>query len=148
MVIHLIIIVIVIITTGAILVSKLLTRNCTLQVLDVSDNTIGDDGISVIVDQLQKVTNSRISKLWIIRCGISLTGARSIASLLSLNQSIRKLVLTDNVITTEGARLILQSAVNNKACQADIHIDGEYWSDIEERTMMKNLRDRRRMTTN
>ena len=148
MMIHIIIIVIVIITTGAIAVSKLLMRNCTLQVLNVSHNIIGDDGISVIVEQLQKVTNSRISLLRIRNCGITLTGARSIASLLSLNQSIRKLALEHNVITTEGARLILQSAVNNKACQADIGIGGEYRSDSEARTMMNILYDRRRMTTN
>ena len=140
--IHLIIIVIVIITTGAIAVSKLLMGNCTLQVLNVSDNTIGDDGISVIVEQLKKVTNSRISQLCIEECGITLTGARSIASLLSVNQSIRGLVLTGNVITTEGAQLILQSAVNNKACQALIRFDNEYRSDSEVWTMMKILRNR------
>ena len=148
MVIHVLVIVIVIITTGAIAVSKLLMRNCTLRALNVSINTIGDDGISVIVEQLQKITDSRISELWIDGCGITLTGARSIASFLSLNQSIRLLVLTGNVITTEGAWLILQSAVNNKACQAQIDIDGEYESDSEVLTMMNVLRDRRKMTTN
>ena len=123
-------------------------RNCTLQVLRVSANTIGDDGISVIVEQLKKVTHSRISELWIAECGITLTGARSIASLLSLNQSIKMLQLYNNIITTEGARLILQSAVNNKDCQADIVINNEYKSDSEVRTMMNILRDRRWMTTN
>ena len=140
--IHVIIIVIVIITTGAIAVSKLLMRNCTLQVLRVSANSIGDDGISVIVEQLNKVTNSRISQLWIAECGITLTGARSIASLLSLNKSIKMLELHNNVITTEGARLILQSAVNNEAGQAHIVIDDRYNSDSEVRTMMNILRNR------
>ena len=51
-----IIIVIVMITTGAIAVSKLLVGNCTLQKLDVSENAVGDDGISVIVEQLQHIT--------------------------------------------------------------------------------------------
>ena len=148
MVTHLIIIVIVIITTGAVAVSKLLMRNCTLQVLDVNENTIGDDGISVIVEQLQKVTNSKISELWIMQCGITLTGARSIALLLSVNQNIRMLMLYVNEITTEGARLILQSAVNNKACQAKIGINDKYGSDREVQTMMNLLRDRRRMTIN
>ena len=110
----------------------------------MSGNRIGDDGITAIATAL---TNSRISQLWVRGCGITLTGARSIATLLSLNHSIRELVLFNNPITTEGAHLILQSAVN-KACQVDIRIDGEYWGDSEGQTMMGILEDRRRMKTN
>jgi len=72
MVIHLIIIVIVIITTGAIAVSKLLMRNCTLQVLNVSGNTISDDGISVIVEHMQNITT--LTKLVVMTCGLSVKG--------------------------------------------------------------------------
>ena len=73
MVIHLIIIVIVIITTGAIAVSKLLMRNCTLQVLHVTSNTIGDDGISVIVEHMQNITT--LTKLYVMECGLSVKGS-------------------------------------------------------------------------
>ena len=106
-------------------------------------NPIGDDGITAIATAL---TKSRISQLWINRCGITLTGARSIATFLSANDSIRELWLYDNLITTEGAHLILQSAVSNKACQVDIYIDGKFESD-EVRTMMNILRDRKWMKT-
>ena len=119
--------------TGAIVISKLLMNNSMIQGLWMSKNNIGDDGITAIATAL---TNSRISQLWIMECGITLTGAISIASLLSLNQSIRKLVLWKNVITIEGARLILRSAENNKAYQADICIDEEYKSDSEVRTVI------------
>ena len=111
----------------------------------MSDNRIGDDGITAIATAL---TNSRISQLWVRGCGITLTGARSIATLLSANHSISMLVLHDNPITTEGAHLILQSAVNNKACQADISIDYEYARDSEVQPMMDILRNRSRMKTN
>ena len=67
-----IIIVIVMITTGAIAVSKLLVGNCTLQELNVSSNDIGDDGISVIVEQLQHITT--LTKLYVRRCGLSVKG--------------------------------------------------------------------------
>ena len=111
-------------------------------------NTIGDDGITAIATAL---TNSRISQLCVMGCGITLTGARSIATLLSANHSIRELVLLGNPITTEGAHLILQSAVNNKACQVDINIDYVYCRDSEVQRMkyrlMDILRDRRRMET-
>ena len=131
-------------STGATVISKLLMDNCTIQELRMRDNPIGDDGITAIATAL---TNSRISQLWVNGCGITLTGARSIATLLSANHSIRKLVLSINPITTEGAHLILQSAVNNKGCQVNISINFEYWLDNEVQTMMNILRDRRRMKT-
>ena len=68
-----IIIVIVMITTGAIAVSKLLVGNCTLQVLSVSDNDIGDDGILVIVEQLQH--NTTLTELYVSECGLSVKGS-------------------------------------------------------------------------
>ena len=67
-----IIIVIVLITTGAIAVSKLLVGNCTLQLLDVNNNHIGDDGISVIVEQLQH--NTTLTVLYVVGCGLSVKG--------------------------------------------------------------------------
>ena len=110
----------------------------------MNDNAISDDGITAIATAL---TNSRINQLWVMECGITLTGGRSIATLLSANHSIRELRLQNNPITTEAAHLILQSAVNNKACQVDIGIDAEFWRDSEVQTMMNILRDRRIMKT-
>ena len=60
------------IITGAIAVSKILMGNCTLQVLNVSYNSIGDDGISVIVEQLQYITT--LTKLYVRTCGFSVKG--------------------------------------------------------------------------
>lgn len=58
--------------TGAIAVSKLLVKNHTLQELNVSRNDIGDDGISVIVEQLQHINT--LTKLHVERCGLSMKG--------------------------------------------------------------------------
>ena len=63
----------IIITTGATAVSKLLVGNCTLQSLDVCGNGIGDDGISVIVEQLQHITT--LTKLYVQECGLSVKGS-------------------------------------------------------------------------
>lgn len=133
-------------STGATVISKLLVDNYMIQELWMSGNTIGDDGIAAIAIAL---TNSRISQLWVDGCSITLTGARSIATLLSANHStsIKELVLYNNSITTEGARLILQSAVNNKTCQVNIYIDDEYWGDSEVQTLMDALEVRRRTKT-
>ena len=110
-----------------------------IQVLWMDDNAIGDDGITAIATAL---TNSRLRELWVDRCGITLTGVRSLATLLSVNQSIEHLWLNGNPITTEGACLLLQSAVNNEACQVDIKIDDEYKRDNEVQRMMNILENR------
>ena len=78
---------------------------------------------------------------------VSLIGAKSIATLLSVNNRIRELWLWQNLLTTKGAYLILQSAMNNTACQVDIWIDDEYGSDMV-LNIMKILEDRRKMKTN
>ena len=48
------------IITGAICISEVFMGKCSLQVLDMSYNNIGDDGITAIVGTL---SNSQISKL-------------------------------------------------------------------------------------
>ena len=131
-------------STGAIVISKLLKDNHVIRNLYMNHNNIGDDGIAAIATAL---TNSTVRELWVNNCGITLTGARSIATLLSLNHSIRSLRLTSNPITTEGAHFILQSALNNEASQVDIHTDDEY-RDSEVRRMKGVLCNRRRMKTN
>jgi len=59
----------------------------------------------------------QISELYVSECGITLTGARSLAAGLLVNNSVRILYVLGNPITVEGARLILQSAVDNGVCE-------------------------------
>ena len=129
--------------TGATIISKLLMDKRMIQVLDINYNVIHDDGITAIATAL---TNSKLKELWVNGCGITLTGVRSLATLLSVNRSTAKLWLHGDFITTEGAHL-LQSAVNNEAYQVDIRIDAEYKSDSEVQKMMNILENRRRMKT-
>ena len=60
------------ILTGAVAVSKLLMGDCSLQKLVVNNNNIGDDGISVMVEQLQH--NTKLTKLIVSECGLSVKG--------------------------------------------------------------------------
>lgn len=128
-------------SSGATVISKLLVNNCMIELLGIRNNDIGDDGITAIATAL---TKSRISELSVYGCSITLTGARSLAKLLSINHSIRELRLSGNPITTEGAHLILQSVVNNEACQADIKIDDDYSSNSEAQMLISILEGRRR----
>ena len=125
------------ITTGAISISKMMMVNHSLQKLHMHNNNIGDDGISAIAGAL---SNCRINELAVGGCGITLTGARSVAAALSSNHTIRELWLSGNPITVEGALLIVKSAVDNTVCQ-DVDIDDEYEND-EIKKMMNILEDR------
>ena len=128
------------ITTGAISISKMMV-NHSLQQLGIGWNNIGDDGITAIVGALG---NCRINILNVQHCGITLTGARSLAEALSSNQTIRELWLLHNPITVEGALLIVKSAVYNTVCEY-VGIDDEYEHEnngVEK--MMNILEDRRR----
>ena len=128
------------ITTGAISISKMMMVNHSLQQLNMGHNDIGDDSISAIAEALG---NCKINRLDVQECGITLTGARSLAAALSFNHTIRVLWMWSNPITVEGALLIVKSAVDNTVCQR-VGIDDEYKSDERVKKMMNILEDRRR----
>ena len=66
------VIVIVIVTTGASCLGKLLKVNNSLQELKMSWNDIGDDGMSSVADGLQY--NKSLTKLDVQKCGLSVKG--------------------------------------------------------------------------
>ena len=135
------------ITTGAISISQALMVNQTLLELQIEYNEIGDDGITAIAGSLN---NSNITLLNVVGCDISLVGVTSLAAALSSNQNIRELYLHDNIITVNGARLIMKSAVDNGVCEyvgigtIYVIIGDEYDNDKEVKRMMTILDDRRR----
>ena len=65
-------IVIVMIITGAVYISQLLNVTHTLQVLYMSNNVIGDDGMAVISEALQH--NKSLTTLVVAECGLSVKG--------------------------------------------------------------------------
>ena len=64
--------VIVMIITGTEYISQLLNVTHTLQVLNIDDNNIGDDGMAVISEALQR--NKSLTTLMVGRCGLSVKG--------------------------------------------------------------------------
>ena len=109
-----------------------------LEVLNLCGNNIGDDGITAISEALQY---TRITALYIRGCGITFSGAKSLATALKINRIITKLRIIDNVITVKGANLILQSAVDNGVCQ-EVWINDEYWRDDNVKKLMSILENR------
>ena len=117
----------------------MLIVNHSLQQLYIWENNIGDDGISAIAKVLN---NCKIYELHIDGCEITFTGARSMATALSLNHSVSDLYLYRNPITVEGGLLITKTAVQNSVCQC-VEIDAEYKNE-EIMKMMKILETRRK----
>ena len=126
------------ITTGAISISNMMMVNHSLQELYMNYDSIGDDGISAIAREL---CICKINKLAILCCGITLTGARSLATALSSHPTVRKLWLQDNPITV-GAQLLVEAAVDNIVC-LHVGIDDEYKND-KVKEMLTILEDRER----
>ena len=122
----------------------MLQVNNVLQELWMGWNNIGDDGITVIARVLGK---SWIKKLYVEECGITVIGAKELATGLSLNCSITVLDVEDNPITVEGARLLVKSAADNGMCE-EVMIDREYNEDNEVQKMMKILETRQKVGTN
>ena len=127
------------ITTGAISISQALMVNQTLLELHMEGNDIKDEGITAIAGSL---SNCSITVLGVQRCGITFTGVRSLAAALSTNQNIRRLLLVGNLITVDGACLIMKSALDHGVCEY-VGIDHEY-KDDQVKEMRTILDDRRR----
>ena len=100
------------ITTGAISISQALMVNQTLLELHMWGNQIHDDGITAIAGSL---SNSSITLLSVMWCGISVV----------------------------GAHLIMKSAVDSAVCKG-VQIDSKYYDDDEVMRMRSILDDRSR----
>jgi len=132
-----------ILATGAICISEIL-RKCSLEVLDISDNIIGDDGITAIAETLG---NSEIIVLVVKECSFTIAGSRSLAAGLLVNNSVKILDVQDNPINVDGAQLILQAAVDNGVCQEVVVYDEwfgveNYWGNNEMTKLMILLKKR------
>ena len=114
--------------------------NHTLQLLDIGGNPIGDEGIAAIATNLNY---SMISKLYVYKCNITVTGAKALAECLVNNHNIKLLDVHWNNITVNGLIVILEAAVANKVCE-EVMIDDEYKSDDKVKEMMSILEERKR----
>ena len=99
---------------GASSVSKVMAVSHSLQELYIGENNIGDNGISAIAEA---VVNCKLKILNVKKCGITLAGARLLAAALSSNHTIKELDVYNNPVTTDGALLLVKSALNNPVCQ-------------------------------
>ena len=86
--------------TGAVNISKVLRSNETLKYLNISDNPVGDDGISVISDGLY--INATLIQLVARSCEFHSKGAKSIGEMLQTNKTLKYLDISGNHIEDDG----------------------------------------------
>ena len=130
----------VIITTGAVSIGEMIKINHTLQLLQIGDNPIGDEGMATIATNLNY---SMISKLYVHKCNITVTGTKALAECLKNNHNIKLLFMWDNDITVNGAIVILEAAVDNNVCE-EVVIDNKYKSNGKVKEKMSILEERKR----
>jgi len=120
--------------------SEALRGNETLEVLGFSQNSlIGDEGLAAISGVLG---DCKVTLLDLQNCGITLAGVKVLAASLKEVQRKFAIDLHTNAITVEGARLILESAVE---CTAPITVwvDDEYRDDKKVEEMLNVLEEKR-----
>ncbi|XP_059814511.1 NACHT, LRR and PYD domains-containing protein 3-like isoform X1 [Hypanus sabinus] len=87
-----------------------LSTNPSLTELNLSDNKLGDSGVKLVSAALRN-RECKIQKLWLIRVGLTDSGAEDLASALSTNPSLTDLSLGSNSLTDQSVpalrRLIL-----------------------------------------
>ncbi|XP_042638740.1 NACHT, LRR and PYD domains-containing protein 3 [Orycteropus afer afer] len=82
---------------------SVLGTNPSLTELDLSDNTLGDPGMRVLCETLQH-PHCNIRRLWLGRCGLSHHCCLDISSVLSNNQKLVELDLSNNALGDAGVR--------------------------------------------
>ncbi|XP_008710250.1 NACHT, LRR and PYD domains-containing protein 3 isoform X3 [Ursus maritimus] len=87
------------------LFSVLSTNLLTLTELNLSDNALGDTGIKVLCEMLQR-PGCNIRRLWLGRCCLSHQCCFNISSVLSSNQKLVELDLSHNTLGDFGIRLL------------------------------------------
>eukprot|EP00736_Rhodelphis_marinus_P000511 Rmarinus@m.13456 len=87
-------------------------RKCSIQKLDLSDNNIGPKGCDSLSNVLRQHTCA-LRELRLACCGVGCAGARSIASGLRSNRSLRLLTLSRNNIGDGGGSDILGASTGN-----------------------------------
>ena len=96
---------------GAVIISKTLISHEALKHLEISDNPIGDDGISAISDSLH--INKSLIQLVAFNCEFHSKGAKSIAKMLQANKTLKYLDISKNQIGDDGTAAVALSIQAN-----------------------------------
>ena len=100
-----------IVCNGALNIGEFLKIHKTLRFLEISENSIGDDGISAISDGLYD--NTTLIQLVANSCQFQHRGGKSIAKLLQVNKTLKYLNIANNNIGDDATASIALSIQGN-----------------------------------
>ncbi|XP_030418017.1 NACHT, LRR and PYD domains-containing protein 3-like [Gopherus evgoodei] len=108
------------------LAAALSTNQCVTE-LELSGNELGDSGIKVLCEGL-KHPRCKLQKLMVWDCHLTNACCGDLSSLLSTNQSLRKLNLNSNNLSYSGVKLLCEGLKHpncklEKLDLSEIHID-------------------------
>ena len=106
---------------NVVMMTKAIQINTTIQKLDMSNNSISDDGVVAICDSLK--INVSLQELNLALNNITNEGTKKIAEAIQVTKTLRKLNLNDNQISDDGAAAISDSLKVNKSLQ-ELNIQG------------------------
>jgi Ran GTPase-activating protein (RanGAP) involved in mRNA processing and transport len=102
---------------GAKDLSRALAQNSSLEKFDISGNNLRDRGINHVAEALKQNKHCQLKELWIGQCGMTDKGTASLASALTVNNSLKMLHiggLLQGALTKDGLSAIA-GALTNKS---------------------------------
>ena len=96
---------------GVISISEAIQGNTTLQIFDVSNNSIYDDGATAIGDSLKH--NISLRQLNISHNNITDKGIKVVAEAIRMNSTLRNINISKNHISTEGILYFMEAVEKN-----------------------------------
>ncbi|XP_072892185.1 NACHT, LRR and PYD domains-containing protein 3-like [Hemitrygon akajei] len=92
-----------------------LSKISSLMELDLGSNKLGDSGVKLVSAALRN-PECKIQKLWLMKIGLTDSGAEDLFSALSTNQSLMELDLGSNKLADSGVKLV-SAALRNPECK-------------------------------
>ena len=110
---------------GAENIGETLRTNKTLKFFEISKNSIGDKGISVISDNLHYKKNKTLIQLVVDSCEFHTKGAESIGKMLKANKTLKFLNISNNHIGDVGTTAVVSGIkTNTSTALIELNISG------------------------
>ncbi|CAH7404008.1 Nlrp4c [Phodopus roborovskii] len=103
--------------------SDVLKRNKTLTHLDISSNDVKDKGLKVLCKALS-LPDSVLKSLFLRRCLITTSGCQDLAEVLSINQNLRSLQISNNKLQDAGVKLLCDAIKQPNCHLENIGLEG------------------------
>ena len=96
---------------GALQLAAGLTHNQSLEVINISDNPIGDTGAAALCDAISN--NTILQRLYMERCKITSKGFIEVSSSLTKNTTLKELDMGGNSLGMDGAKAVSKMITDN-----------------------------------